>query len=232
MSATGRMGVGLVGDSPAASVFALALAGAGHTVIGRSLPPEDRADSLDALLPGVAVWDVERVVSRSELVLLAAEGEALEAVVKKLVAEEICQQGQLVCHLDYRRGIDVLTPLVSAGVIPLWMYPLVPLSGTSVDLVRLADSWCAVAAPTPVLPIAQALAIEVGMEPLVIQPAQHDAFVRSIDAIAAISDRLVVDATADLERAGVERATPALGSLLRHAIDQATSHLGQGAPRD
>ena len=222
------MGIGLVGDSAAAVVFARALAESGHALVGRSVPPEERADSVDAVLPGVPVLDVEWVVRRSELVIVAAEGQALTSLVTQFATERWCQPGQIVCHLDYQRGLEVLGPLVEQGVIPLWLYPLVPLTGSSVDLPRLHDAWCAVAAPTPVLPIVQALAIEVGMEPLVIEPHQMEPFRESVHKTLSLASNIVTEATEPLIDAGVPDASIALGTLLRHAVDQAIKAAGAG----
>lgn len=226
MSATGRMGVGLVGDSPAAVVLARALGQAGHALIGRSVPPEERADSVDAVLPGVPVLDVETVVKRSELVIIAAEDDALTSLVEQIATKRWCQPGQIVCHLDYRHGLEALGSLADQGVITLWLFPLVPLTGSSVDLPRLHDAWCAVAAPTPLLPIVQALAIEVGMEPLVIEPQHHDAFRRSVQQTLSLAGTVVAEATAPLVQGGVPGAAAALGALLRHAVDQAIQSAG------
>ena len=50
-------------------------------------------------------------------------------------------------------GCGVLAPAVAAGAIPLAVHPAMVFTGTSLDLVRLRESYCAVTAPTPVLPI-------------------------------------------------------------------------------
>ena len=45
-------------------------------------------------------------------------------------------------------------------------------TGTSIDVHRLTDSYVAVTAPPPVLPIGQALAVELGAEPIVVRNDQ------------------------------------------------------------
>jgi hypothetical protein len=53
--ATGRMGVGLIGDLELGPVLALGLAGAGHALIGRSAAGPEREESVHGMLPDVPV---------------------------------------------------------------------------------------------------------------------------------------------------------------------------------
>ncbi|MCH3159162.1 hypothetical protein K3X38_15005, partial [Listeria monocytogenes] len=76
------------------------------------------------------------------------------------------QPGQLVLHTDPAYGIEVLTPAARSGAIPLAVHPAISFSGTSIDLKQLAAAYAAVTAPAAVLPIAQALAVEIGCEPV------------------------------------------------------------------
>jgi predicted short-subunit dehydrogenase-like oxidoreductase (DUF2520 family) len=214
-----RMGVGLIGDSPAGVVVARSLAGAGHALIGRTLPPEDRAEQVDVALSGVAVMDIPEIVRRSEMVILASHGDALEAVVERLADEGLCQSGQLVLHLAIDHSLEVLSPLVAQGVIPLWLYPMLALTGSSLDSAVLRDGWCAVSAPTPVLPIAQALAIEMGLEPFVLDISKHGIFSHVVQSLSAESMGFVTSAIDQLESAGVEQAGAALGALTRSAME-------------
>ena len=67
----GRLGVGVVSAGKVGAVLGAALRAAGHAVVGvhaSSGPSRERAA---ALLPDVPVLDVQTVVERSELVLLA-----------------------------------------------------------------------------------------------------------------------------------------------------------------
>jgi predicted short-subunit dehydrogenase-like oxidoreductase (DUF2520 family) len=219
VSERARMGIGLIGDSPAGVVVARSLAGAGHALIGRTPPPEDRAEQVDVALSGVAVMDIPEIVRRSEMVILASHSDALEAVVKRLAEEGWCQSGQLVLHLAIDHSLEVLSPLVAQGVIPLWLYPMVPLTGSSLDSAVLRDGWCAVSAPTPVLTIAQALAIEMGLEPFVLGANQHGVFSQVVQSLSAESMGFVTSAIDQLESAGVDQAGAALGALTRSAVE-------------
>ena len=221
MSNTGRMGVGLIGDHPSGAVIAHALGAAGHQLTGRSIPEEDRMEQVDALLPGVPVLDLADIVRRSELILLAATGEALSTLIAQISQLGAGQAGQLVAHLSSDHGVDILSPLSNQGLIPLRLFPMVPLTGTSLDVSRLKGAWCAVSAPTPVLPIAQALSIEMGMEPLVVSAEQDNAFARVVETLQAASVGFIKDAVDALEEAGLEGVAPAISSLAKAAVEGA-----------
>jgi len=236
MSSTGRMGVGLIGDHPSGAVVANALGAAGHQLTGRSVPREDRVEQVEVLLPGVPVLDVSDIIRRSELIILAATGEALEALTENISELGIGQAGQIVAHLSSDHGVEVLAPLSERGLIPLRLFPMLPLTGTSLDVNRLKGSWCAVSAPTPVLPIAQALSIEMGMEPLVVSAGQEQVFSRVIQSLQESSLGFIKDAVDSLEGAGLDGVAPAISSLAKAAVDAAlrerTTHgdlLGEAA---
>lgn len=219
MNHNARMGIGLVGDSPAGAVMAQALAGAGHALVGRSAPPEDRADHVEALLPGVPVMDVEDIIRRSEMVILATEGDALAHVVDDIDSKKLCQPGQIVCQLSASESLESLAPAMAQGAITLRLVPLLPLTGHSLDIRRLRGAWCGVVAHGPVAPIGQALALEMGMEALVIGPEGETAFNESVALATEQTHRFVDTALQPLLDAGVDHAPQALQSLLHATVD-------------
>ena len=159
---SGRLGVGIVGAGRVGPVIGAALAGAGHAIVGISAVSASSRDRADAMLPGVPVLEVPEIVERSELVVLAVPEDELEALVAGLAATGAWQPGQLVMHTAAAFGTAVLAPAVAAGAIPLAVHPAMSFTGTSMDLVRLRESYCAVTAPAPVQPIGQALVVEMG----------------------------------------------------------------------
>ncbi len=213
------MGIGLVGDSPAGAVMAQALAGAGHALVGRSAPPEDRADHVEALLPGVPVMDIDDIIRRSEMVILATDGDALTHVVEAIDTKKLCQPGQIVCQLSAHDSLEALTPVMAQGAITLRLVPLLPLTGHSLDIRRLRGAWCGVVAHGPVAPIGQALALEMGMEALVIAPEGETAFNESVALATEQTQRFVNASLQPLLDAGVDYAPQALQSLLHATID-------------
>jgi len=219
--ATGRMGVGLIGSLPEGPVVASGLAGAGHALTARA--PVDPAidEHFSAILPHVPVHDPATVARRSELVLLADDGEELLGSIAHLTDAGAWVAGQLVCHLGISHGLDVLSPAIQAGAIGLRLVPLVAFTGTSVDLGRMRDAWCVVSAPTPVLPIAQALAIELGMEPLTVDDAHHEDLKDALWQATTVAKQLVAGAMASFSKAGGEGMEQALARLLISSVEAA-----------
>jgi len=220
MNDTGRMGIGLVGDSYAGVVIAQALGAAGHAVVGRTIPPEERRESVEAALSAVPVLELDALIRRSEMVILAAEADALDALVELISSRQVAVSGQLFVHLARDRPLSALKALSESGVIPLRLYPLLPLTRTSLDLSLLRGGWCAVSAPAPVLPIAEALAIEMGLEPLVITDEIQDTFSSVVKELTHSSMDFVSHAINEWEDRGIDQAAPALAALARASVER------------
>lgn len=218
---SGRLGIGIVGAGRVGPVLGAALGGAGHAIVGISTVSDAGRERADVLLPGVPVLTVPEVVERAELVLLAVPASELEGLVAGLAATGAWQPGQLVVHTAPGFGIDVLAPATAAGCIPLALHPAMAFTGTSLDLVRLQETWFAVTAPTPVLPIGQALVVEMGAEPLIIAEQDRAAYADAISAVRGFTSGIVDDAVARLAAIGVERPGRVLGGLMRSAVDDA-----------
>ena len=153
--------------------------------------------------------------------LLAVPDDALPPLVSGLAATGAWQAGQLVAHTSGRFGTDVLEPARRAGAIPLALHPAMTFTGMSLDLTRLADCSFGVTAPTAVLPIAQALVVEMGAEPVVIDEADR---VRYHLALAHASNHLVTIAAQSselLSSLGVEQPARLLGPLMRASLENA-----------
>lgn len=223
MSATrpGRLGVGVVGAGRVGAVLGSALRAAGHAVIGASAVSQASRDRVEAMLPGVPVLPVPQVVERAELVLLAVPDDALAPLVSGLATTGAWQPGQLVVHTSGRYGTGVLAPAAAAGGIPLAIHPAMTFTGTSIDLLRITDCVFAVTARPAVLPIGQALVVELGGEPVVVE---EDARGLYHAALAHGANHLVVlvsQAAQALRAAGVQDPGRALGPLLSAALDGA-----------
>lgn len=215
----GRLGVGVVGAGRVGAVLGSALRAAGHAVVGVSAVSLGSRDRAEVLLPGVPVLGVPEVVERAELVLLAVPDDVLEDLVSGLATTGAWHAGQIVVHVSGRHGWRVLDPAVAAGAIPLALHPAMTFTGTSLDLVRLTDCCFGVTAPPAVLPIGQALVVEMGAEPVVVpeemRPLYHAALAHGANHLVT----LVAQALDLLRGAGVEPADRVLGPLLSAALD-------------
>ncbi|WP_437582768.1 Rossmann-like and DUF2520 domain-containing protein [Paramicrobacterium sp. CJ85] len=219
----GRLGVGIIGAGHVGPVLASALAGAGHALIGVSAVSDESRERAETMLPGVPILEIPEIVERSELVLTAVPDAELPSLVEGLAATRTWQPGQLVVHTAPGFGIGVLEPAQRLGSIPLAIHPAMSFTGTSLDLTRLAETYFAVTAPSPVLPIGQALVVEMGGEPVVIAEADRAAYAEAIETASAFSRSIVAQASGILHDIGVEQPGAYLSSLVRSSVEDALS---------
>ncbi|HOT33691.1 MAG TPA: DUF2520 domain-containing protein, partial [Rhodoglobus sp.] len=218
---SGRLGVGIVGAGRVGPVLGAALAGAGHAIVGISAVSEASRDRAEAMLPGVPVLEVPDLIERSELVILAVPESELQSLVAGLAATGAWQPGQLVLHTAPGVGTSVLAPAMAAGAIPLAINPAMVFTGTSIDLVRLRESFCAVTAPTPVQPIGQALVVEMGAEPILVAEADRPAWAEAVSTATSFSSAIVGQAVGLLGGIGIESPGSVLGPLVRSSVETA-----------
>lgn len=219
----GRLGVGVIGAGRVGAVLGAALRAAGHAVVGVTAVSQASRDRAEILLPEVPVLTVPEVVERSELVLLAVPDDQLPGLVSGLAEAGHWQAGQIVIHVAGRWGTSVLEPARAAGAIPLAIHPAMTFTGMSLDLDRLADCSFGVTAPAAVLPIAQALVVEMGGEPVVVPEADRVLYHASLTHGANHLSTLVGQATQVLREIGVEQPDRVLGALTRASLDNALS---------
>jgi predicted short-subunit dehydrogenase-like oxidoreductase (DUF2520 family) len=216
---SGRLGVGIIGAGRVGPVLGAALAGAGHAIVGISAVSQASRDRAEAMLPGVPILEIPDVIRRSELVVLAVPDGELSVLVSGLAAAGVWQPGQLVLHTAPAVGVSVLAPAVAAGVIPLALHPAMSFTGTSIDLGRLRQAYCAVTAPTPVQPIGMALAVEMGAEPVLIEESDRAAYGEAVATATTFSRSIVAQAAGLLEGIGVVSPGAVLAPLVRSAVE-------------
>jgi predicted short-subunit dehydrogenase-like oxidoreductase (DUF2520 family) len=217
----GRLAVGVVGVGRVGSVLGAALRRAGHPVVAAAAVSSASRARAEAALPGVPLQPVDEVVQRAQLVLLTVPDDALPQLVEGLAATGAVRPGSLVVHTSGRHGLDVLDPATRVGALPLALHPVMTFTGSSMDLDRLAGASFGVTAPDVLLPVAQALVIEMGGEPVVVpaqfRPLYHAALATGANHLVT----LVTEAVSLLAAAGVEQPARVIAPLLSAALDNA-----------
>ncbi|PKI90711.1 DUF2520 domain-containing protein [Actinomycetales bacterium SN12] len=219
MMREGRLGIGIIGAGRVGPIIGAALAGAGHAITGITSGSDD--DRAAAVLPGVPVLDALEVTRRSELVIVAVPHDELPGLVSGLAELGGWQMGQLVLHTDPAYGTEVLRPAAERGAIPLAVHPAISFTGTTIDLRQLQAAFAAVTAPAAVLPIAQALAVEMGCEPVVIAEKDRPMYAEAIATASGFSRSIVQQATGLLRGVGIDNPGGYLSALVGSTVEQA-----------
>lgn len=223
-----RLTIGVIGAGRVGAVLGAALARAGHHVHAVYAVSDESRDRADALLPGVPVKDIHGVIDGADLVLLAVPDDALAELVAGLAATDTWQAGQIVVHTSGRYGADILRPALASHILPVAIHPAMTFTGTALDLGRLADCAFGVTGPDALRPMAEALVVEMGGEPVWVAEDQRAAYHAGLAHGSNHLVTLIAEAMEVLAAAGVEEPRTVLGPLVRAALDNAL-RLGDAA---
>jgi predicted short-subunit dehydrogenase-like oxidoreductase (DUF2520 family) len=216
-----RLDVGVVGAGRVGAVLGAALQRVGHRVVAVSGVSEESRERAARLLPGTPVLAPEEVVRQAELVLLAVPDDALADLIAGLSATRTWQAGQLVAHTSGRHGLEVYAPALDQHVLGLALHPAMTFTGTGLDLDRLVECCFGVTAPVPLRPVAEALVLEIGAEPVWIEESARGLYHAALAHGANHLVTLIAQSLQALRAAGVESPARVLGPLVSAALDNA-----------
>lgn len=222
------LGVGVVGAGRVGTALAAALLRAGHRIEAVSAVSEASLRRVEKILPGTPVRRPEEVVASADLVLLTVPDDVLPGLVAGLAATDAELSGRMLAHASGRHGLAVLEPAVLRGAMPLALHPVMTFTGRPDDVDRLHGISFGVTAPEPLRPVAEALVMEMGGEPVVIAEEDRDLYHAALAGAANHLVTLVVQACDLLAQAGVGNPPRMLGPLLGAALDNAL-RLGDAA---
>jgi predicted short-subunit dehydrogenase-like oxidoreductase (DUF2520 family) len=223
-----RLRVGIVGAGRAGTALAVALGRAGHEIVAASAVSDASVRRVQRNLPGIAIMQPPEVIAAADLVLLTVPDDVLPGLVAGLAATGAALEGRLVAHVSGRHGLAVLDPAVRAGALPLALHPVMTFTGRSDDIDKLAGISFGVTAPDSLRPVAEALVVEMGGEPVFIADSRRDLYHAALASAANHLVTLIVQATDLLRDAGVAQPARMLGPLLSAALDNAL-RLGDAA---
>jgi predicted short-subunit dehydrogenase-like oxidoreductase (DUF2520 family) len=164
---------------------------------------------------------VEQVLAESDLALLTVPDDALPGLVAGLVETGAVHPGMFLAHASGRYGYGVLDAATRAGGLPLALHPVMTFTGTSIDLARLSGCPFGVTAPDQLRPVAEALVVEMGGDPVWVAEGSR---VLYHAALAHGANHLVTLVTQTLEllaAAGVDQPARLVAPLLSAALDNA-----------
>ncbi len=216
-----RLRVGVVGTGRAGAVLGAALGRAGHQVVAAYAVSDVSRLRADALLPGVPLLPVPEVLAAADLVLLTVPDDVLPGLVAGLAETGAVRAGQFLAHASGRYGYGVLDAATRAGGLPLALHPVMTFTGTSIDLARLTGAPFGVTAPEPLRPVAEALVVEMGGDPVWVAEGNRALYHAALAHGANHLVTLVNQSTELLAAAGVDQPARLVAPLLSAALDNA-----------
>jgi len=218
------LGIGIISAGRVGSVLGAALRACEHTIVGVHAVSEASQERAAMLLPDVPLLPVEQIAERSELLILAVPDDELPGLVTYLASSGSITAGQILVHTSGRHGTEVLAPATALGAIGL----AILVAGMSVDLQRLNGTCFAVTGPAPFIPIAQALVVEMGGEPVHVAEADRALYHAALAHAANHLVTILGQSQQMLASIGIEDPARYMGPLVRAAVDNALAS-GEGA---
>jgi predicted short-subunit dehydrogenase-like oxidoreductase (DUF2520 family) len=172
-------------------------------------------------LSGVAITTPQEVVAAADLALLTVPDDVLPELIGGLVATDVPLKGTLLAHTSGRYGAGVLDAATRAGALPLALHPVMTFTGRPDDINRMAGNSFGVTAPEPLRPVAEALVVEMGGEPVWIPEDKRTLYHAALAGGANHLVTLIVESMHLLRAAGVGNPGGMLGPLVGAALDNA-----------
>lgn len=214
-----RLAVGVVGVGRAGAPMAAALARAGHPIVGAHAVSARSRRRVEEFIPGTPTMTAAEVMREADLVLLTVPDDVLGHLIGGLADTDAITPGQFIVHASGRHGIAVLEPATRLGALPLALHPVMTFSGSLADLDRLSGCPFGVTAPAVLRPVAEALVVEMGGDPVWVpesaRPLYHAALANGANHLVT----LIAQTLDLLASAGVERPSELVRPLLTVALD-------------
>lgn len=174
LPAPARLTVGVVSAGRVGTALGEALEKAGHVVGAVVARSDDARARVARRLPDSQILDLDAVVARSELLLIAVPDAVLPQVIADIEATGALRPNTLVAHTAGALGVAVLDPLTRLGALPLALHPAMTFVGGPEDTTRLNQACFGVTAADEVgYAIAASLVLEMGGEPVRIAEADR-----------------------------------------------------------
>ena len=176
------------------------------------------------------VKPIPEVVSGAHLVVLAIPDDVLAELIAGLATTGTFTAGQLVMHTSGRYGISVFESAIGSDLVPLALHPAMTFTGTDVDLERLQDCCFGVTTVDMARPLAEALVIEMGGDPVWIPEDERLTYHAALAHGANHLVTLVGQAMELLGQAGIDDPSRVLEPLLSAALANPSSRVMLHSP--
>lgn len=222
-----RLDIGVVSAGRVGAVLGAALQRAGHRVVAACGLSDASMLRVHDLLPGVSVHPAEETAIRADVVLLCVPDPALPGLIADLSDRGVWGPGQIVVHTSARYGIEILEPVAAAHALPVALHPAMCFTGTRADISRLSDTYVAVTTTSALRPVGEALVVEMGAEPVWVEPAQRARYAAALAHAGRCVDVVVAQAGQLLREACAGREERLLVGYLMTAVEAAATRPGE-----
>jgi predicted short-subunit dehydrogenase-like oxidoreductase (DUF2520 family) len=218
-----RSDVGVVGFGRAGAAVAVALATAGHRLVGVSVRSDAAAARARRHLPTAERLPPAVLAAQVDVLILAVSDDALGPVAAEIAARGFRRSDGIVAHLSGRHGLAPLAPLAAAGMARAAVHPIMSLAGIdpAADAAHLRGTTFGVTADPAARAVASRLVTDLGGRPVEIadeaRTLYHAAIVLGANYLAALTGA----AAEALAVAGVSDPVDALRPLLRVSLENA-----------
>ncbi len=218
------LSIGVIGAGRVGAVLAASLRAAGHEIVAVAGESDASRTRIETLLPGVHVDKPTAVAKASDLLLLTVPDDALDNVVRMLVASGAIRAGQYVVHTSGRHGIDVLAPAIDIGAHGFAMHPAMTFTGTDLDLERLQGCVFGVTADPGERPLAEQLVADLRGTIVWVAEGNRTLYHAALAHGANHLVTLVTQAMDLLRAAGSDDPAGTLRPLMSAALDNALAY--------
>jgi predicted short-subunit dehydrogenase-like oxidoreductase (DUF2520 family) len=223
-----RLRVGIIGPGRVGAALGVALTRAGHQVVAVAAVSDTSVQRARDHFPAARVAEPADVIAAADLVLLTVPDDALPGLIAGLAATGAAVGGRLLAHTSGRYGAGVLEPATRLGALPLALHPVMTFTGRSDDIQRMHGICFGITAPDQLRPVAEALVIEMGGEPVFIAEENRGLYHAALASAANHLVTLVTESCDLLQAAGAADPARMLSPLLFAALDNAL-RLGDAA---
>jgi predicted short-subunit dehydrogenase-like oxidoreductase (DUF2520 family) len=214
-----RLAVGVIGVGRVGAPLTAALARAGHPLVGAHAVSARSRRRVAEFLPGTPLMSTDEVMAAADLVLLTVPDDVLGDLVAGLADTGAVTPGQFLVHACGRYGVAILEPATRLGALPMALHPVMTFTGSRADIERLSGCPFGVTAPLVLRPVAEALVVEMGGEPVWVpeaaRPLYHAALANGANHLVT----LVAQTLDLLATAGIEDPAQLVRPLLGAALD-------------
>lgn len=211
--------VGVIGAGRVGAVLAAALTAAGYPLAAVAGESDASRTRIETLLPGARIDKPTAVAKAAELLLLTVPDDALDNVVRMLVASGAIHSGQLIVHTSGRHGLHVLQPAIEIGARGIALHPAMTFTGTDLDMERLSGCTYAVTCGPADLLFVGSLVADIGGQLVEVSESNRELYHAALAHGSNHLVTLVSQAMDMLRSAGTDDPARTLRPLLAAALD-------------